>query len=201
MTYTTSRAGGQALVTMDALRDATVTTNWDAHLLKEGQHVWAFVRITRHPAIIVGICCPENKAFVKWTSTNRANKVDLDTLFPMFDCDKFGIVWLSIQQKRICTAFFHHGSQGEEAPGGLIGVHKARATFLPSRALLPTSNCRTCKSRPGNITKAPPAKDNSREKGTKTAEDFNQRELDMLWDYYLAVKVRKNEAIPGGMVL
>ena len=51
------------------------------------------------------------------------------------------------------------------------------------------------------MTKVPPSKDDGGEKGTKTTEDFDQQELDMLWDYYLAVKVRKNEAIPGGMVL
>ncbi len=120
--------------------------------------------------IIVGICHPENKPFVKWISTNRVSKRDLDTLFPMFDCDEFAIVWLLMfsKQKRIFTAFFHHGSQGEEVPGGLISIHEARAMFLPSRALLPMSNCRTCKSRPGNMTRAPPAKDDGGEEGTKT---------------------------------
>lgn len=51
------------------------------------------------------------------------------------------------------------------------------------------------------MTKAAPAEDNSGEKGTKTTEDFNQQELDSIWDYYLAMKVRKKEAIPGGIVL
>lgn len=46
VTYATSRARGQALVTIDALQDMTMMTNWDAHQLKEDQHVWAFVRIT-----------------------------------------------------------------------------------------------------------------------------------------------------------
>ncbi len=87
----------------------------------------------------------------------------------------------------ILTAFLHHGSQGEEVPGGLISIHEARAMFLPSRALLPMSNCRTHKSRPGNMTRAPPAKDDGREEATKITEDFDQRELDMLWDYYLAI--------------
>lgn len=69
---------------------ATIITNWDTHLLQEGQHVWAFQGKGKHPAIIQSINRSDEMAFVKWTNSNTTGEVALNNLFPMFDTDSSG---------------------------------------------------------------------------------------------------------------
>jgi hypothetical protein len=75
------------LVDVKTLDDATVTTNWNAHLLKVGQYVWAFMGKGKHPAVIQAIHPSAGMATVKWTASDSNGDVDLDKLFPMFDDD------------------------------------------------------------------------------------------------------------------
>jgi hypothetical protein len=86
----------------------TVTTNWETDLLKEGQAVWAFIKKNFHPAQILSIRRSEEKALVKWTTSDTKGEVDLHFLFPMFDSDEYGGMVTSSKGKRkkMATNFY-----------------------------------------------------------------------------------------------
>lgn len=178
--------------------DVTITTNWDSHLLDEGQQIWAFMGKGAHSGVIMSISRPENRASVKWDSTTKVSEVDLDTLFPMFDYDNEGSMLISSHSKRrrFRTNFFHLGNQGQ-APrtsqtqsssnkGKRYKQNEARASEQTDKR--------------NSDNKAVAVKGEGEEKSPETTEDF-ERELSMLSDYYLNKKVRKDEEIPNGMVL
>lgn len=78
------------IVETKVLDDSTVTTNWNTHTLQPGQNVWACMGKGKHPAIIKTIRKSEERATVKWTTSNTVGDVDLNILFPMYDDDESG---------------------------------------------------------------------------------------------------------------
>ncbi|KAL3785916.1 hypothetical protein HJC23_008111 [Cyclotella cryptica] len=107
----------ETLVDEKILDDAIIITNWNTHLLDEGQQVWVFMGKGRHSGVIMSIRRLDNKASVKWDSTNKVGEVDLDTVFPMFEYDSEGSLLTSSysKRKRTPTNFFHRGLE-EQVP-------------------------------------------------------------------------------------
>jgi len=109
--------------------DATIITNWDTHLLHEGQNVWAFQGKGKHPAVIQTINRSDESAFVKWTNSNTTGDVELNNLFPMFDTDSSGEQRTSRHGRRTRKVTDHYIHGGDKPFANEVGKMKRQLAF------------------------------------------------------------------------